>query len=170
MSAAELAVSVAKRSRAATNTKRWNSDEETLLIASLDAARKTHKGASVWTEVARLMGDDRTDSALQQHWYARSSSPLRRASPVAADRTLGPPPADCNPVLGVTHITLCDSRLCGRQIMNGRRKRSGERMREASNDMLNGFDARKRMAVEAPQMTHEIQVGLGAPLVIEDLD
>ena len=54
--------------------------------------------------------------------------------------------------------------------MNGRRKRSGERMREASNDMLNGFDARKRMAVEAPQMTHEIQVGLGAPLVIEDLD
>ena len=58
----------AKRQRTNTNTKRWTSDEETRLVSALDVARKTHKGASVWTEVARIMGDDRTDSALQQHW------------------------------------------------------------------------------------------------------
>ena len=115
MSAAELAVSVAKRSRAATNTKRWTPDEEALLLGSLDEARKTHKGASVWTEVARLMGDERTDSALQQHWCARSRSPLRRASPVAAEWTLGPRPADCDLVLGMSHaLGVCHGCVAGK--------------------------------------------------------
>ena len=57
--------------RAATNTKRWTAEEEQKLIMALDQARKTHKGAGVWTEVSRIMGD-RTESALQQHWCARA--------------------------------------------------------------------------------------------------
>ena len=66
--AAAASAEAMKRSRAATNTKRWNTEEEAMLVHSIDAARKTHRGASVWQEVARLMGDDRTDTALQQHW------------------------------------------------------------------------------------------------------
>ena len=78
----------AKRMRAATNTKRWTPEEEGGLMNALDQARSTHKGASVWTEVARLMGDERTDSALQQHWCAYLSRLPKGRKPQAQNHPM----------------------------------------------------------------------------------
>lgn len=52
--------------------------------------------------------------------------------------------------------------------MNGRRKRSGERVRDDPQSQEE--DGQQPVVDAAPARTHAINVGLGSPLIIEDLD
>ena len=133
-------------------------------MAALEQARRTHKGMSVWAEVARLMGDERTDTALQQHWCARA------ASRTLHHRTAQPYPSHAQ-AHGPTHAPLSPRPRALRQIMSGRRKRAG------GPPLLEGFEPLHKRPALAPDflplpiMTHSIRVVDGkAPLVIEDLD